>query len=87
MRAVSGYDGAAAVLELLAALPTPEEIINLRPSEGLSARLADLVRKARAGEMTSSDEVEWERYEYLEHLVRMVKAAAHLKLAPSASDA
>jgi hypothetical protein len=35
----SGFDGAADVLELLAALPTPEEILNLRPSPRLSARV------------------------------------------------
>ena len=83
----SGYDGAADVLELLAALPTPEEILALRPSEGLSTRVAELLRKARAGEMTPGDEEDWERYEYLEHLVRMAKAAAHLKLTPSAGNA
>lgn len=83
----SGYDGAASVLELLAALPTPEEILNLRPSEALSSRVAELIRKARAGEMTPTDEEEWGRYEYLEHLVRIAKAAAHLKLAPSAGNA
>jgi len=83
----SGYDGAADVLELLAALPTPEEILALRPSEGLSTRVAELLRKARAGEMTPGDEEDWERYEYLEHLVRMAKAAAHLKLTPSVGNA
>ncbi len=82
----SGFDGAADVLELLAALPAPEEILNLRPSARLSARVSELVEKSRAGEMTSLDEEEWERYEYLEHLVRMAKAAAQLKLAPSAGD-
>ena len=85
--AQSGFDGAADVLELLAALPTPEEILNLRPSLRLSARLTELIEKSRAGEMTPVDEEEWERYEYLEHLVRMAKAAAQLKLANSADDA
>ena len=65
----SGFDGAADVLELLAALPTPEEILNLRPSARLSAHVAELIEKSRAGEMTPLDEAEWERYEYLEHLV------------------
>jgi hypothetical protein len=83
----SSFDGAADVLELLATLPTPEEILNLRPSTRLSARVAELIGKSRAGEMTPLDEEEWERYEYLEHLVRMAKAAAHLKLASSADDA
>ncbi|MGA3240254.1 MAG: hypothetical protein ABSG03_28590 [Bryobacteraceae bacterium] len=83
----SGFDGAGEVLELLATLPAPEEILNLRPSTRLSARVAELIEKSRAGEMTPLDEEEWERYEYLEHLVRMAKAAAQLRLAPSAGDA
>jgi len=83
----SGFDGAADVLELLAALPSPEEILNLRPSARLSARVAEIVEKSRAGEMTPLDEEDWERYEYLEHLVRMAKAAAQVKLASSAGDA
>jgi hypothetical protein len=83
----SGFDGAADVLELLAALPPPEEILNLRPSARLSARVAELIEKGRSGEMTPLDEEEWDRYEYLEHLVRMAKAAAQLKIAPSAGDA
>jgi hypothetical protein len=82
----SGFDGAADVLELLAALPAPEEVLNLRPSARLSARVAELIEKSRAGEMTPLDQQDWEKYEYLEHLVRMAKAAAHLKLASSAGN-
>jgi hypothetical protein len=77
----SGFNGAADVLELLAGLPAPDTILHLRPSTRLSARVAELIEKSRAGEMTPFDEEEWERYEYLEHLVRMAKAAAQLKLA------
>jgi hypothetical protein len=84
--AQSGFDGAADVLELLAGLPTPQQILDLRPSLRLAARVSELIEKTRAGEMTPSDEEEWERYEYLEHLVRIAKAAAQLKLAPSAGD-
>jgi len=76
----SGFDGAADVLELLAALPSPQEILNLRPSARLSARVAELVEKSRSGEMTPLDKEDWDRYEYLEHLVRIAKAAAQLKL-------
>jgi hypothetical protein len=43
--------------------------------------VAELVEKSRAGQMTPLDEEDWEKYEYLEHLVRMAKAAAQLKLA------
>jgi hypothetical protein len=48
----SGFDGAADVLELLAALPEPEEILNLRPSSRLSVRVGELIEKSRAGTMT-----------------------------------
>ena len=75
------------MLELLAALPTPEEVLALRPSSRLSARVAELIEKSRADEMTPFDEEDRERYEYLEHLVRMAKAAAQLKLAPSTGNA
>jgi hypothetical protein len=82
----SGFDGAADVLELLAALPSPEEILNLRPSARLSARVSEIIEKSRAGAMTPLDEEEWERYEYLEHLVRLAKAAAQRKITPSPPD-
>ena len=79
--------GAADVLELLAALPSPEVVMNLRPSPTLAAKVTELVEKSQAGEMTQRDHEEWERYEYLEHLVRMAKAAARKKLTPHAGDA
>lgn len=83
----SGFDGAADVLELLAALPPPQEILKLRPSPRLAAWVAQVIDKNRQGAMTALDEEEWERYEYLEHLVRMAKAAAQLKLAASEGSA
>src|SRR5437899_10143070 len=67
----SGFEGAAEVLECLAGLPSPEEILNLRPSEGLRKRVQELLRKSCAGELTRQEEEDWERYQYLEHLVRM----------------
>lgn len=81
-----GFDGAAEVLDLLAALPSPQQIMSLRPSRRLAERVAQLIEKSRAGAMTLADEEEWERYEYLEHLVRTAKAAAQMKLAPPAGD-
>jgi hypothetical protein len=82
----SGFDGAADILEFLAALPAPEEIIKRRPSPRLAAWFSNTLQKSRNGLLTPSEEEEWERYEYLEHLVRTAKASAHLKLASSAGD-
>lgn len=75
-----GFEGAAEVLEFLATLPTPEEIIALRPSKALQDRISALLEKNRTEGLSDAEEQEWEQYQYLEHLVRMAKAKAHLKL-------
>lgn len=82
----AGFAGAAEVLELLASLPTPEEVVRLRPSAALQARISELLQKNRAGALTSSEQQEWERHEYLEHLVRIAKSKARLKLASAQAD-
>ena len=41
----NGFNGIAEVLELLATLPTPEEIIALRPSEALQTQISNLLEK------------------------------------------
>jgi len=71
-----GFKGAADVLETLAGLPTPEEILALRPSKVLEKRLRELLEKNRRESLTPAEEREWEQYQYLEHLVRMAKARA-----------
>ncbi len=81
-----GFDGAADILELLAALPAPEEILKLRPSPRLAAWVSNMLEKSRNGLLTPSEEEDWERYEYLEHLVRTAKAAAHSKLSSAPED-
>jgi len=75
-----GFRGAAEVLEFLAGLPTPEETLALRPAEALQTRISELLAKSRAGGLAPEEQQEWEQYAYLEHLVRMAKARALLKL-------
>jgi len=68
------------VLERLAALPTAEEVLQLRPSPLLQARITELLDKNRSGGLTPEEESEFSRYEFVEHLVRLAKAQAQLKL-------
>ena len=82
-----GFEGAAEVLEFLAGLPSAEEILTLRPSLRLEKRVQELLEKSRAGELTAAQEEEWERYQYLEHLVRVAKTQACLKLGITPADA
>lgn len=75
-----GFAGLSSVLETLARLPAPEEVLALRPSPAVQARLEELLQKSRGGELTPDERQEWDRYQYVEHLVRLAKAQAVLKL-------
>lgn len=68
------------ILEFLARLPSPEEIIALRPSETLQQQINDLLAKQHDSGLNSEEERQWQQFEYLEHLVRIAKANALLKL-------
>ncbi len=76
----STFEGGAEVLEFLVGLPAPEEIIALRASERLQSRIRELLEKNRTQSLTPEEEKEWEHYQYLEHLVRMAKTKAYMKL-------
>ncbi|NKB69998.1 MAG: hypothetical protein GKR89_23230 [Candidatus Latescibacteria bacterium] len=74
------YNGIVQVLEILASLPGPEEIVQLRPSAALQKRVDELLDKSRAGGLSAAEETEWAQYQLLEHLVRIAKARATMKL-------
>ena len=75
------FHGLTQVLEKLAELPSPQEVLALRPSGELQARISELLHKNREQGLTPAEETEWQRYEWVEHLVRMAKARALAKLA------
>ncbi len=78
-----GFKGIAEVLETLAGLPTPEAVLGLRPAPTLQRRVSALLEKNREQGLARDEEREWERYQYLEHLVRTAKAQAKAKLVAS----
>lgn len=71
-----GYKSIADVLEFLASLPTPREILDLRPSKELQAEIERLLQKNRTEGLSEAEERTWESYEFIEHLVRKAKAKA-----------
>jgi hypothetical protein len=75
-----GFSGLTDVLEILASLPTPEEVLALRPSAALQGRIEDLLEKNQDGGLSADEQLGWEQYRYVEHLVRLAKARAALKL-------
>ena len=80
-----GFTGFAEVLEFLANLPTPEEILAMRPSEALQAQIEHLAEKHQAEALTPLEKQRWQQYQYLEHVVSMAKAKAYLKLKSQAA--
>ncbi len=83
---LNSFPGAAEILEFLASLPSPQDMLNLRPSENLRAKIRELLEKSRDGELDAVGQQAWERYQFLEHLVRLAKAKASLRLGASAAD-
>lgn len=71
-----GFEGASDVLELLANLPSPEEVLAIRPSVTFQRRIEFLLEKNQQEALTEKEDTEFEQYMYLEHLVRMAKAKA-----------
>src|SRR5690242_14097923 len=62
--AQNGFEGAAEVLEILASLPTPEEILKLRPSKRFAQRVEELLEKNRSGQLDTREQEEWQNYEF-----------------------
>ncbi len=71
-----GYASLNGLLETLARLPSPEEVLALRPATVLQDRIEELLDKNRASGLSAEEQREWERYEYIEHLMRLAKARA-----------
>ena len=79
-RGETGFAGLADVFETLASLPTPEEVLALRPSSVLQERIEEMLEKNRNGGFLPEEQREWDQYQFVEHLVRLAKARAALKL-------
>ena len=74
------YDDFADLMEKLAQLPEPQEILGLRPTEELQSRIRELLDKNRGPGLSAEEEAEWRRYEAMEHLIRIAKAKAAAKM-------
>jgi hypothetical protein len=82
----SGYVDATEVLEFLARLPQPEEILALHASASLQRRVEELSEKQREGTLTAEEASELDHYLYVDRLVRLAKAHAQRRAKTSASD-
>jgi hypothetical protein len=79
-----GFAGLHEVLQKLASLPDPAEVLALRPSPALQERIDTLLEKNRTSGLSEPERHEWDRIAYVEHLVRMAKLNAARKLRQTA---
>ncbi|NWF69331.1 MAG: hypothetical protein HXY40_09605 [Chloroflexi bacterium] len=61
------------ILDFLLSQPTPQQIIDLRPSEALQERLRLLLDGNRNNTLNDGERIELEEYLRLEHFVRQLK--------------
>lgn len=80
LRSGDEYPGLNAIIEHLAQLPEPQDVLALRPSPELQHRARELLAKTRAAGLSASEQAEWNHLEFAEHIVRMAKAHAALKM-------
>lgn len=76
----AGFSGLTEILEFLASLPSPSDILALRLSESVQAEVDALLEKNRTEGLSPVEQHLWRQYEFVEHLVRLAKAQALLKL-------
>lgn len=79
----TGFSGLTDILEFFAKLPTAEEILELHLSPEVQAEIETLLEKNRTEGFNERDRQLWQHYEFIEHLVRLAKAQALLKLQQS----
>ena len=70
------------IITVLASQPTPEQLLGLRPSNAVQARVSELLRRSKSEGLSRAEETKLDRDLYLEHLVRLAKARALEQISP-----
>lgn len=70
------------VIDFLQSSPSPEAVVGLRASKALQARVSELLEKNRNEGLNATEAAWWEKFEYVEHLIRLAKAKALAKVRP-----
>lgn len=68
-------------VEFLAGGSTPRELIEFQPSEKTRAKVSELIRRQNSASLSPDESSELNCYLQLEHIMRLAKARARLRLA------
>ena len=64
------------ILSFLASAPTPDQLVEFRPTPEMKDRLEVLLEKSQSDSLTDLERQELAEYERIEHVVIMLKARA-----------
>jgi hypothetical protein len=73
------------IARFLVGRPTPEQIVAFHPSQVANDRFYALIDAERAGAITDGERAELDSCINLEHIMRLIKAEAHLVMQQQAS--
>lgn len=68
------------IVDFLAAGTTPQALIDFRPSEAAIGKVADLIHRQKTTGLNTEETAELNCYLQLEHIMRLAKARARLRL-------
>lgn len=68
------------IIDFIASLG-PREIVEFQPSEAARQRVWDLIERQKAVPLSTDEKAELDHYLEVEHLMRLAKARARLRLA------
>jgi hypothetical protein len=64
------------VLEFLASDPSPETIVDFKPTPAMQERISELLEKNREGQLTAAESAELDEYVRIDTLLSSLKARA-----------
>lgn len=68
------------IVDFIASGTTPESVIAFNPSSAVKAQVADLIRREKTGGLTPTETAELKNFLHIEHVMRLAKARARLRL-------
>jgi hypothetical protein len=71
------YEG---VVDFLASAPSPERILKYKVPPKVQARVSELIERKKKSQLTAEETDELESFLNIEHILRMAKAKAALRL-------
>lgn len=69
-------DECRAIVSKLVTLPSADEVLGIKPSEAMQARVEELLRISKSGSLSESEQAEWDAFRTTELLLRLAKSKA-----------